>query len=133
DVTSEAGITLRNQGSIAGSPAEGTPLGRREARLEQLVIPEASLKGPVLLAGESRALLPGRYGSLTLQTGAELIVGAGDYFFDGPVLIEPGARLTVEDDAGPVRLGALDSVVYRGAIGTPSGPHPDLALVGLGA
>jgi hypothetical protein len=132
DVLAEGSITLRNQGSIAGLQRAASPLGQRSATITQLVIPPSGTAGQVLLQGESRALGPGRYASLTVQTGGAVSLSTGDYFFDGPVIVEPGAQLVIEDAAGPVRLAVLDSVTYRGEITTASGRHPDLTLVGLG-
>src|SRR5262249_30269534 len=70
------------------------------------------------------------YGTVRIASQATLLAGAGSYYI-GNLTLEPNSALVLDQD-GPVVLYVSDSVALRGRIQTPSGGHPDVAIVHLG-
>lgn len=87
--------------------------------------PAATVTNVVVPINGTSTAAPGRYGTFQVFAGAKLNLTAGTYFLD-TLDLEPGGKLILNQDAGPVLLYVRTSVIYRGAVSTTSGVAPDL-------
>jgi hypothetical protein len=87
--------------------------------------PAATVANVVVPVNGTSTSPPGRYGMFQVFSGGTLKLSPGTYFIDS-LDLEPGAKLVLNQDAGPVVLYVSSSVIYRGAISTTSGVAPDL-------
>jgi hypothetical protein len=87
--------------------------------------PAATVTNVVVPVNGSSTAAPGRYGTFQVFSGGKLNLTAGTYFIDS-LDLETGAKLILNQDAGPVILYVRTSVIYRGAVSTTSGVSPDL-------
>lgn len=89
-----------------------------------------NLKGDILLEPTAtKAIVPGAYGAVRVQSGADLYLRAGKYFF-ATLTVEPGAELILEDTGGPVFIYVESALTHRGIIRGLGARVPDL-LVGF--
>lgn len=74
---------------------------------------------------------PGNYATLTLKTGSEATLIAGEYFFD-EINIEPGAKLFIDNTGGTTYVLSNRLTNVKGNIAGKSGGYPALLLSYLG-
>jgi hypothetical protein len=93
--------------------------------------PSAVVTDVVAQNNGSASPAPGRFGKLQVFGGCKLTLKAGSYFVDS-LDLESGSSLILDQDAGPVLLYVLSSVIMRGTLSTISGKPSDLLIGYLG-
>jgi hypothetical protein len=81
----------------------------------------ASLGDVSLEPGQVRNLVPGKYGHFDAKSGSTVTVHSGVYEV-ADFLLEPQARLVIDDSRGPVQIVVDHDFTYRGAIVAGSQP-----------
>jgi hypothetical protein len=93
--------------------------------------PAATVNNVFLSPNQTDSRGPGRYGSVTVQSGAKLTLATGSYFLDS-LDLEPSSKLIFNQDAGPVLIYVRNAPILRGGFATTSGVAPDPLLGYLG-
>lgn len=137
DLTTEGPIQLGNAVTVHGEQRPNTE-GLSPGDQEFISIDfDAASQGDVWLEPPNGAservttLSPGRYGQVVIKSRNRVNLSSGEYIFNALVL-EPQARLVVDDGAGPVLISVRDQLLYKGAIESESGQHPALRLAYVG-
>lgn len=88
-------------------------------------VPVAQL-GPVSLERDQRRKLePGRYGALSVKSGASVTLSTGVYAFDD-VTLEPQGQLLVDDREGPVQIVLNGKLSFKGRVRSAHGSVPQV-------
>ncbi len=106
-------LDLQAGASVAGIQIEGAYVPEHDLAFEVVFPPTTGghlslepWQPPVTAAA-------GSYGQVSVKQGAELRLTSGEYYFD-TFYLEPGARLVLDDSAGPVLIYVRTDWVYRG-------------------
>lgn len=114
--------------SVGGSISENAPFEPLDARTLTVSVPESSQGELVVAPGGTRSAAPGRYDAVIAGAGASLLFSTGQYVCDSLVL-EPGSRIVVDEQAGPVEVYVLGDVTLRGTVVT-SGAGATSSILG---
>jgi hypothetical protein len=118
DVVTEGGIELYAGASVNGAQLPHTPVELPpQPTLAGLVFPGGAA---VSVAEGTASVLPGSYGAGWVNTGARLVLAAGDYYFH-ELILEAGS--TVELPGPGVRIFIESQFTHRGQL-VDGGGHP---------
>ncbi|MFO7179879.1 MAG: hypothetical protein DIU78_014360 [Pseudomonadota bacterium] len=132
-VFTDSTVTLQGGAAIEGLVVEDFEFDPPMRSEWAVTIPDSGAGNVNLEPDQHQTLAPGRFGVVSVKSRSSITLTAGDYFFDALRVLEPQARIIVDQTAGPVRAYVLDELVFRGQlenIGDPS--RSDLLLVHLG-
>ena len=132
DVLAQGWLDAQAGSAIDGATAVGQDVAA--VRVPTRVRFPKLVQAPVQLSiNQTRAtpLSPGRYQSLSLASGSELVLVPGRYLFDS-VNLEQGARLKINDAAGAVEIYVVSTLEIRGRILREGGGQPNLLTVYFG-
>lgn len=132
DVLAQGWLDAEAGSAIDGATAVGQDVAaiRIPTRVRFPKVVQASVQ---LGVNQTRAtpLSPGRYQSLSLAFGSEVVLVPGRYLFDS-VNLEQGSRLKINDAAGAVEIYVLSTLGIRGRILREGGGQPNLLTVYFG-
>ena len=105
-----------------------TPLTPAVVTSWSVTYPSATVANISVPPNQVMAKPPARYGTVLVGAGATLSLTTGTYYFD-TLDIEPNAKLSLTQTAGPILVYVRTSLIYHGAIVTsPTGSTPDFLL-----
>jgi hypothetical protein len=94
--------------------------------------PSGTASDVPLGVGASRTLLPGKYGTVTLNSQSTLTLVTGTYYLTA-LTVQSAASVKLDQTAGPIVIYTTSGVTLRGTFAPLSGSAPpDLAIVHLG-
>ncbi len=130
---STATVSL-TEGATASNVVEGAQLFLPGLEPFAVEFPTMN-QGPVALEpGETQAIDPGPWDTVSVKSGATLKLSSGTYYFNTLQVLEPQATFELDQDNGPVRINIRDQFTYRGStITTTNGAEPDLLIVYTGS
>jgi hypothetical protein len=151
DIYSVSQITLRDRTTVNGSvfttvPLSTTPASRvlGPVNTRSVLTPASTLSLPanfpasgdvdvLLEPDQSAQLAPGRYRNARVKSRATLSLRTGTYFFESFGVIEPQARVVLDERQGPVIIFVNDPITFRGVVQSNLG-QPDwlIGVVGQG-
>ncbi len=73
------------------------------------------------------SLAPGRFGAATVASGGTLALRAGVYYFERLEILA-GARVLLNQDAGPIIIYVREALAYAGRIESSTADAPDVLL-----
>lgn len=131
---------------IAGSPTIGTQVQvfgttQLNANVDEQPIFKVPVLVPDVVAGNVSiepdrqvTLTPAKYGNVSIKSRSSVTLSTGIYEFNSLDVLEPQAKLIIDDAAGPVIIYVKSSFIYRGGVQNKavSGRFPKLLMVYLG-
>jgi hypothetical protein len=121
DIRAGGTITTQNLTTVTGSSTQNTTVSLPAGRDLTGVVFPSSNAGPVTLAPDAtRALAPGAYAAVMVNSRATLTLRAGTYYFD-TLDLEPQSKLNLDQSAGAVLLYVRTSIIDRGQIASVAG------------
>jgi hypothetical protein len=109
-------VTELNAVNYEGPPVEGASFEPATEQELSATFPGTTL-GDILLEPDQLAdKTPGRYGTVRVKSRAELTLHSGTYYFDTFEVLEPQARLVLDESNGPVVLNVLQPFAFRGEV-----------------
>lgn len=130
DVNVDGSYNKQTGVTIQGNVVQGAPLTPADAIGWSVIWPTTSLGNVDLLSG-AVSKPPGRYGSVSVKSGAVLTFGAGTYYLDS-LTLESGSTLELNQAAGFTVIYTRQGVTIRGTVRGAQNAPTDLLLVALG-
>jgi hypothetical protein len=129
-------LSLGNDVVVTGDSNSNTPLGALRESSWAPVVPVNTEGNVTLEPSQTRVVVPGGYGFVSVKEGASLKLSSGTYAFDGDVTVEPGGKLVIDDAEGPVVAYVRGTgITFRGVVekqSEPTSSKVDLLFVVLG-
>lgn len=125
-------VVQGNAVSVAGGIDTSTPITPVTVIAWTVVYPAAIPTDVALGNGQTASRPPGRFGTMRVFSGGTLTLTTGSYYLDALVL-EPGAKVVLSQDTGPVIVYVRQSAILRGSVvSSVNGSPPDFLLGYLG-
>jgi hypothetical protein len=125
-------VTELNAVNYEGPPVENASFEPETTQQLSAAFPAESL-GDVLLEPEQVAEKPpGRYGNVQVKSRAELRLRSGAYYFDRFDVLEPEARVVLDETDGPTVIYVLQPFAFRGEVSSNLA-HPELLVAVFGS
>ena len=94
--------------------------------------PAGDIQDEILQPSQVASAAPGRYGAMTVNSGAHLHLASGTYYAE-TIDVEPQAFLDLDERLGPVVIYVNQPFAFRGSVTTNvAGPNLLIGVVGSG-
>ena len=126
-------LTLLSGASVGGTVTQNAPFTPVVTYTRQIVFPPGPGTDVLLEPDQTATIPPGRYRHIRVKSRAQLFLSTGSYFIETLEVVEPQAKLVLNETAGPVELNVLQPFAFRGEI-LSNITHPNLlvAVIGTG-
>ncbi|MEP7049392.1 MAG: hypothetical protein ABJB12_03525 [Pseudomonadota bacterium] len=124
-------IAPSSSATISGTVTQKNPFPPPVSVVWTLNVNTASLGDVQLEPNQSRDLSPGTYGHFSVKSRSTVTLHSGVYEL-ADFLLEPQARLVIDDSQGPVQVVVDGSYTFRGAIASASPALPQILFAVLG-
>jgi YD repeat-containing protein len=114
-VLSSAAVTTQPDTVVTGGIQQYGSLGQLQHISWSVTFPSGSLPSASLEPNTQGSITPGAYSASTIKQGARLALTTGTYTFHS-LIVESGAFLDINNQAGPVFVYMKEGFTYRGTV-----------------
>ncbi len=134
DLIVAGAATIGNQVQVFGTQQLGANVDEQPVFQVPVLIPDVVLGNVNLEPDLHQTLEPAKYGTVSVKSRSTITLTTGIYEFGSLQVLEPQAKILVDDSAGPVIVYVKNSFIYRGGVQNKavSGRFPNFMMVYLG-
>jgi len=126
--------TIGGQVQVFGTQQLNANVDEQPVFQVPVLVPDLVLGNINLEPDRTQVLTPAKYGTVSVKSRSTITLSTGVYEFASLQVLEPQAKILIDDAAGPVIIYVKNSFIYRGGVQNKavSGRFPNVMMVYLG-